>query len=149
MRESMRSNKMKEKTACIVFGAIATAGVKIFGGWTPTLNVVLIMMGIDMLLGTAVAFFYSNSPKTESGAASSGAMLKGIVKKFGMVCVIAASHQIDVALGVNYVMLATVYGFIANEALSIIENAGLMGIVKSDLLMNAIEILKNKSNKAE
>ena len=138
---------MKEKVFCVLFGALSTAVVNIFGGWTPTLSVVLIMMGIDMTLGVVVALFFKNSPKTESGAASSGAMFKGIAKKFGMICVIAASHQIDVVLGVNYVMIATIYGFIANEALSIVENAGLMGIVKSDILVNAIEILKEKTNK--
>ena len=46
-------------------------------------------------------------------------------------------------------MLAATYGFIANESLSIVENAGLMGIVKSDVIVNAIEVLKGKSQKIE
>lgn len=137
---------MKEKIA-IVFGALAPIAAKLFGPWIPNLGVVLILMGIDMLMGLIVALFFKNSPKTETGAASSNAMLKGIMKKFGMVFVIAAAHQIDVAIGVNYIMVATIYGFIANELLSIMENAGLMGIVKSDAITNAIEVLKNKSNK--
>ena len=139
---------MKKEAICMTLGAIATTGVKLFGGWTPTLSVVLIMMGLDMVLGLVVALFFKNSPKTKTGAASSNAMLKGICKKFGMICVIAAAHQIDVAIGVDYIMLATIYGFIANEALSIIENAGLMGIVKSEALINAIEVIKSKANKA-
>ena len=138
---------MKEKTVCIAFGVLAPIGAKMFGAWTPNLGVVLIMMGIDMAMGLIVALFFKNSPKTENGAASSNAMLKGIMKKFGMVFVIAAAHQIDVAIGVNYIMIATIYGFIANELLSIMENAGLMGIVKSDVLTNAIEVLKDKANK--
>ncbi len=140
---------MKEKTVCVVFGILAPIGAKVFGAWTPNLGVVLIMMGIDMIMGVIVALFFKNSPKTKSGAASSDAMWRGIMKKFGMIFVIATAHQIDVAIGINYIMIATIYGFIANEALSIVENAGLMGIVKSDILMNAIEVLKNKSNKTE
>ena len=140
---------MNEKTACVIFGALAPIGVKMFGPWTPNLGIVLVMMGLDMGMGLIVALFFKNSPKTQNGAASSDAMLKGIMKKFGMIFVIAAAHQIDAAIGVNYIMIATIYGFIANEALSIVENAGLMGIVKSDVLMNAIEVLKNKSNKTD
>lgn len=140
---------MKKESICMVLGALTTAGVKLFGGWTPNLSVVLILMGIDLLAGFIVAAVFKKSPKTESGAAGSMAMFRGLCKKFGMVCVIAAAHQIDIALGVDYIMLATTYGFIANEALSIVENAGLMGIVKSEVLMNAVEILKSKSSKTE
>ena len=130
--------KMKKDIICAIAGMAAAAGVKLFGGWTPTLSIVLILMGLDLLAG-----------KSESGAASSNAMLKGLCKKFMMVCLLAVAHQLDVALGVDYIMLAATYGFIANESLSIVENAGLMGIVKSDVIVNAIEVLKGKSQKIE
>ena len=60
---------------------------------------------------------------------------------------LAVAHQLDAALGVDYIMLAATYGFIANESLSIVENAGLMGIVKSDVIINAIDVIKGKSQK--
>ncbi len=60
---------MKKEAFCMAVGALASAGVKLFGGWTPTLSVVLIMMGLDMALGLVVAIFFKNSPKTESGTA--------------------------------------------------------------------------------
>jgi toxin secretion/phage lysis holin len=141
--------RMKKEALCMIWGALATIGVKLFGGWTPTLGVVLTLMGIDFLAGFIVAAVFKKSPKSETGAADSMSMFKGLCKKFGMIFVIAASHQIDIALGVDYIMVATIYGFIANEALSIVENAGLMGIVKSEVLINAIEVLKGKSNKTE
>lgn len=133
----------------MVLGALATVGVKLFGGWTPTLRVILILMGIDFFAGFIVAAVFKKSPKSETGAADSMSMFKGLCKKVGMLGVIAAAHQIDIALGVNYVMIATIYGFIANETLSIVENAGLMGIVRSEVLINAIEVLKSKGNKTE
>lgn len=138
---------MKKEVVCMVLGALASAGVKLFGGWTPTLSVVLILMAIDFAAGFIVAAVFKQSPKSKTGAADSMSMFKGLCKKFGMIFVIAAAHQIDIALGVDYIMTATIYGFIANEALSIVENAGLMGIVKSEVLINAIEVLKGKSNK--
>ena len=140
---------MKKDIMCSALGVLATIGTKLFGGWTPTLSIVIIMMGIDLFAGFMVAAVFNNSPKSETGAADSKAMFKGLCKKIMMICLLAVAHQIDKALGVDYIMLATTYGFIANEALSIVENAGLMGIVKSDVLMNAIEVLKNKSNKTD
>lgn len=140
---------MKKDILCTVLGVAATAGTKLFGGWTPTLSIVIIMMGIDLFAGFMVAAVFKNSPKSESGAADSMAMFKGLCKKVMMLCLLAVAHQIDRALGVDYIMLATTYGFIANEALSILENAGLMGIVKSEVLVNAIEVLKNKGSKTE
>ena len=147
--ESVRYMKMKKDIICAIAGMAAAAGVKLFGGWTPTLSIVLILMGLDLIAGFLVAVVFKKSPKSESGAASSNAMLKGMCKKFMMVCLLAVAHQLDVALGVDYIMLAATYGFIANEALSIVENAGLMGIVKSDAIVNAIEVLKGKSQKIE
>ncbi len=140
---------MKKDMMCTIVGILAASGVKLFGGWTPTLNIVLILMGIDLAAGFLVAAVFKKSPKSESGAASSSAMLKGICKKIMMIFLLAVAHQLDVALGVDYIMLAATYGFIANESLSIVENAGLMGIVKSDVIINAIEVLKGKSQKTE
>ena len=140
---------MKKDMMCTILGILAASGVKLFGGWTPTLNIVLILMGIDLAAGFLVAAVFKKSPKSESGAASSSAMLKGICKKIMMIFLLAVAHQLDVALGVDYIMLAATYGFIANESLSIVENAGLMGIVKSDVIVNAIEVLKGKSQKIE
>jgi toxin secretion/phage lysis holin len=37
-----------------------------------------------------------------------------------------------------------VYSFIANEAISITENAGLMGVPIPDFITKAIDMLKNK-----
>lgn len=140
---------MKREVFCMVLGSLATVGVKLFGAWTPTLRVVLVLMGIDFLAGFVVAAVFKKSPKSETGAADSMSMFKGLCKKVGMLFVIAAAHQIDIALGVDYIMIATTYGFIANETLSILENAGLMGIVKSEVLINALDILKSRGNKTE
>ena len=93
--------KMKKDIICAIAGMAAAAGVKLFGGWTPTLSIVLILMGLDLLAGFLVAVVFKKSPKSESGAASSNAMLKGLCKKFMMVCLLAVAHQLDVALGVD------------------------------------------------
>ena len=48
-------------------------------------------------------------------------------------------------IAVPPILYATVIAFIANETLSIIENAGLMGVPIPKALTGAIEILKQKS----
>ena len=58
------------------------------------------------------------------------------------------AHRLDVSLGTDYIRTATIIGFIANEMLSIIENAGLMGVPLPEVIVRAIEILKNKKEAA-
>ena len=47
--------KMKKDIICAIAGMAAAAGVKLFGGWTPTLSIVLILMGLDLIAGFLVA----------------------------------------------------------------------------------------------
>ena len=61
-----------------------------------------------------------------------------------LLIVLVACH-LDTVMGSNFIRDAVVIAFIANETLSIIENAGLMGIPIPKALTGAIEILKQKS----
>jgi hypothetical protein len=45
----------------------------------------------------------------------------------------------------NYIRDAVIIGFIANELISIVENAGLMGLPLPSVLTKAIDVLKNKA----
>ena len=51
--------KMKKDIICAIAGMAAAAGVKLFGGWTPTLSIVLILMGLDLMAGFLVAVVLS------------------------------------------------------------------------------------------
>lgn len=48
-------------------------------------------------------------------------------------------------MGTGYLRDAVCIGFIANEALSIVENAGLMGVPLPGSLKRAVDVLQNKS----
>ena len=54
------------------------------------------------------------------------------------------AYRLDLAIGVDYIRDAVIIGFIANELISIVENAGLMGIPLPAVIKNAIDILKRK-----
>ena len=49
-------------------------------------------------------------------------------------------------MGTEYVRDAVCSGFICNEALSIIENAGLMGMPLPEILRKSIDALKSEKN---
>ena len=48
-------------------------------------------------------------------------------------------------IGSNFIRDAIIIGYVVNEAISIVENAGLMGLPVGKALTNAIDILKKKS----
>lgn len=52
--------------------------------------------------------------------------------------------RLDLLMGTNYLRDAVCIGFIANEALSIVENAGLMGMPLPEVLVRAIDVLEKK-----
>lgn len=52
--------------------------------------------------------------------------------------VVLVAYRLDLAIGVDYIRDAVIIGFIANELISIVENAGLMGIPLPAVIANAI-----------
>ena len=59
--------------------------------------------------------------------------------------VVLVACRLDMALGSKFIRDAAIIGFIANEVISITENAGLMGVPIPAALVKAIEILKKNS----
>ena len=60
-------------------------------------------------------------------------------------CVLIA-ESLDALAGSDYLRDTVCIGFIANEALSIIENAGLMGLPLPPKLKKCIDILQTKDH---
>lgn len=112
------------------------------GGVDTTVRVFLIVMALDYFTGIMVAGVFHNSSKTNTGSLSSSVGWKGLVKKIiSFICVILA-YQIDTILETEVVREGVLFAFIANETVSILENAGLMGIPFPDIITNAIDVLK-------
>lgn len=138
------------KTAIITAtGIIGSLVASLFGGWTASLTTLLIFMGIDYVTGLICAGLFHKSPKSETGALESKASYKGLVRKGMILLIVLMAHRLDLATGANYIRDAVCIAFMANEALSIIENAGLMGVPIPPVVTNAIELLKKKGGKDE
>ncbi|MDA2623259.1 phage holin family protein [Bacillus cereus] len=112
------------------------------GGWDTTLKVLIIMAAIDYLTGVCAAG-YNGELKSKVG-------FKGIAKKVVLFLLVGVATQLDTALGSNSAIReATIFFFIGNELLSLLENAGRMGIPLPQALTNAIEILGGKQKQEE
>lgn len=130
---------------CTVAGVVGSFVASLFGGWTASLTTLLIFMAADYVTGLVVAGVFHNSPKTETGALESRAGLKGLIRKATVLLFVLIGYRLDLAMGVTYIKDAVCIAFIANELLSIVENAGLMGLPIPSVITNAIDVLKKKS----
>ena len=135
---------MKE-TICTIAGVIGGTLAMLFGGWDASLMTLLIFMGIDYVSGLVVAGVFHKSKKSENGALESKAGWKGLAKKAMTLLFVLIAHQLDVVIGVAYIRDAVIIGFIANELISIVENAGLMGVPLPGVVKKAIDILTAKT----
>ena len=102
-------------------------------------------MAADYITGLIVAGVFKTSEKTANGALESRAGWKGLCRKGVTLLVVLVACRLDLVMGSNFIRDAVIIAFIANEAISIIENAGLMGIRIPAVIMRAIEVLKKKT----
>ena len=86
--------------------------------------------------------------KTATGAYSSACGFAGLCKKAMLLALVAVGHQIDCVLGLSYVRTALCVAFLTNEGMSILENAGLMGIPIPPILTKALDVLQEKKEEA-
>lgn len=126
---------------------IAGAVAGLFGEWTVTLTILVAVMMIDYITGWIVAWC-GKSPKTESGGLSSKVGFVGIAKKGFIMLLVLLATLLDRAIG-NEAMVfqsSLVFYYIANEGLSILENAALMGVKFPEKLRKALEALREKED---
>lgn len=138
---------MMKNGICTTAGIVGSAIAGLFGGWDEALVTLIIFMVIDYMSGLIVAGVFHTSKKTESGTLESRAGWKGLCRKCVTLLFVLVAHRLDMAIGVDYIRNAVIIGFIANELISIVENAGLMGIPLPKVIQNAIDILTDKSEK--
>lgn len=119
----------------------------LLGGWDSAVVTLLIFMAIDYISGLAVAGVFHASRKTDSGALESRAGWKGLCKKAMTLLFVLVAHRLDLVIGTTYIRDAVVIAFVANELISIVENAGLMGVPMPAAIENAIDILQKKVDK--
>lgn len=58
---------------------------------------------------------------------------------------VLVAYRLDLVIGTNYIRDAVIIAFIANETISLVENAGLMGLPLPAVITKAIDILQKKT----
>ena len=136
---------------CTITGVIGSIITTLFGGWDAGLTTLLIFMVIDYFSGLVVAGVFHNSTKTDSGALESRAGWKGLCRKGMTLLLVIVVYRLELAVDIHYIRDALIIGFIANETISITENAALMGIPldKIPALAQAIDVLTTKTKQEE
>ena len=135
---------MKEMI-CTALGVVGSAIASFFGGWDAGLATLLIFMGLDYISGLIVAGVFHKSNKTDTGSLESKAGWKGICRKCMTLIFVLVAYRLDLVIGTNYIRDAVIIAFIANETISLVENAGLMGLPLPAVITKAVDILQKKT----
>jgi len=137
---------MKERLVTVL-GVVGSLISTALGGFDVGLMTLMTFMAIDYLSGLIVAGIFHKSKKSENGALESFVGFKGLVKKGMCLLIVLLGCQLDAYIGSDIIRDGVIIAFISNELISIIENAGLMGIPMPDVVKRAIDILNKKSDK--
>ena len=127
-----------------IFAGAGSIFAHTFGGWDSFLKALVMFMIADYITGMSVALVFHKSRKTKNGGASSEVGYKGIVKKMCIFLLVALAVRVDEISGTHYVRSATIFFFLGNEGLSVLENLGLMGIPYPAFIKKALETIREK-----
>ena len=134
---------------CTMFGIIGAAISKWFGGWDAALTTLVIFMALDYLSGIIVAGVFHKSKKSKGAGLKSTIGWQGICRKGITLAIVLIACRLDLLLNTSYIKDAVVIGFCANELISIVENAGLMGVPMPNAIKKAIDVLKSRGDSYE
>lgn len=126
----------------ILNAGLGTVLIYIFGGLDIALQCLLMVIVIDYITGLIKSF--------KSSKLNSKIGIKGLLKKIGILCLVALSVVIDRLTGdTGYVRTMIIYYLVANEGLSILENLGEIGIIVPEFLKKRLEQLKENKKEGE
>lgn len=129
----------------IKYGAMAVGAIAgLYGGWKPMLTILVVMMGIDYVTGVMVAVL-GRSPKTETGGLSSKVGFIGLAKKGFIMLIVLVATLLDQAAGNSTLIFqsAATFYYIANEGLSILENADDLGVPTPKFIRTRLESVRD------
>ena len=124
-----------------VVGGIITA---LIGAWNTALWTLSLIIAIDYVTGFAVAA-RGRSDKSQNGYLCSKAGGWGLFKKGLIFAVVILAHRIGLLVESDLVRDMVILFYIANEAISIIENCKSLGIPVPKVLVRVIDALKDRS----
>ena len=119
----------------IAGGAACSVFTFVWGGLDAALAVLLWMMALDYLTGVLAAC-YTHTVSSEVG-------YRGILRKVAILAMIALAHLVGGAVELPEIRAFVIGFYIANEAISIAENAGHMGVKLPKRLLDVLAQLRD------
>ena len=132
-----------------VLAVIGSTVAQALGGWDMALRVLIGFMILDYSTGWLIAAVWHKSGKSETGALSSYAGFKGLIKKCMILALVWMAQLLDLATGSDFVRDTVCLFFIANEGLSILENTAIMGVPYPAFIKNMLDAMREAADKAE
>ncbi|HBG1246819.1 phage holin family protein [Clostridioides sp. ES-S-0001-02] len=122
-----------------IIALIGTYFTWIFGAWGEVLAILITLMVADYLFGLIKAFVLKTL--------SSSIGFRGIAKKSGILVIVAVAALLDRLInGGDWIFKTLVcYFYIANEALSILENCSVIGLPIPAKIKDALEQLREEN----
>ncbi len=126
-----------------IAGAVGAVLGFMYGEVTGLFWALIAFMTLDYITGVIVAVIEKRL--------SSEVGFRGLAKKFLILVFVAVGHIADTYIlgGTPAAMSAVMLFYIANEGISIIENAAALGLPVPKKLTNIMEQIKNKSESEE
>lgn len=121
-----------------ILAAICAAAGFVFGDLNGLMVALVALIVLDYISGVLAAVV-ERKLSSEVGA-------KGIAKKIFMLLIVAVANIVDInVIGEGHVLKSvTVVFYIANECISLLENAGRLGVPVPKKLLDVLEQLKNR-----
>ena len=137
---------MTNMTNFIRGASAAVCGIAgfLFGSLDGLLMALIAFMALDYITGVVNAWI------TRTASSKTGFI--GIARKGLILCVVAIGHIMDTRIlggGTSLCRSAVIGFYLANEGISILENAGAIGIPLPQRLLDALIQLKHKSDKED
>ncbi|MGC5326417.1 phage holin family protein [Brevibacillus sp. SYSU BS000544] len=130
---------MREYGLQIYTATFATAVTYFMGEMTPLLGVLMWLVAIDYSTGVFAAYIEKNL--------SSRVSFMGLARKILIFVLVAVAHKLDIALNSpGFLRNLTIYFYIANEGLSLLENIARAGVPIPTPLKSALVQLKKRSD---
>lgn len=122
------------------FGAIGAFLGWFLGGLDSFLYVLLIFMVVDYITGVLCA--------TNEHKLSSEISFRGLTRKVLILLLVGIAHCLDIYLLKNgsAIRTATIFFYISNEGISLLENTSRLGLPVPDKLKSVLQQLHNKDD---
>lgn len=111
-----------------------------YAGDMKFLYFLILLMAVDILTGLAKAFKNGNLWSRKS--------MYGVGRKMMIFCIIILANVIDQIMNLqNGLLMVTVFYYIANEGLSIVENCAEMNVLVPQQIQDKLKVMKDKEDK--